>query len=120
VNPIPQVRWAVAVILGTNLLFLILFALVPIPGDENVPAAAVIVGNALSIASVALCWWLWRMKRWAVIAVTAILIFNMLSALPGLLNPPSAVIASLILLGIPAALIPVWLLWQRGPRSAYQ
>lgn len=110
--------WAVVIYVVTNIFFPITFFL-PLNGNEDIPGGAVALGVALSVLTIALCWPLWNAKRWAAIAITAITVFNTLSGIPALFEPPSGTIVALVIAGIPAAIIPIWLTWHPLSRRAY-
>lgn len=112
------VLWAVVIIAGCNVLSIVA-SFLPLKGNDDIPVAAIVVGTAFSLFTVAVCWWLWRCKRWAAIVVTVVGILNMLTALPGLGDPPSGTIEIIILASIPLTLLPLWLVWHPESRSAY-
>jgi hypothetical protein len=111
------VMWAVFLVVATNVMFNVTFF---VPGADDIPVAAIVVGTALSVVTIAFCWPLWQCKRWGAIAVTVISVLNMLTALPGLADPPSGTVAVIIIAAIPATLIPVWLIWHPASREAYR
>jgi hypothetical protein len=116
----PQtVTWAVAILAIGSIVFTGL-SFLPLPGQDDIPMAAIIVGSALGVLTLVFCWWLWQCRKWAAIATTIVALLNMLSGLPGLGDPPSGTIAAMILAGIPVALISVWLIWHPASRRAYR
>jgi len=113
----PTIVWAVAITLVTTILGFGSFLL---PGAEKIPGAVIVFAVVIGVVTVALCWWLWNCRRWAAIALTVIGILNMLSSLPGLIEPPSAALVAVIIAGIPLTLAPVWLMWHPTARKAYR
>lgn len=103
---------AAAAILGLGFFFL--------PGSEDIPAGAVVIGIVATVLTLAGCWWLWKCKRWAAVLVTAIMVLNLLTSLPGLLDPPSNAIAAALVVNIPVTLLPIWLMWHPASRKAYR
>lgn len=116
--PPTPVAWAVYIIVASNVLLTIV-GFLPIPGQDDIPVAALIVGSVLAIASVVLCWWLWQMKRWAAIAITALTAINAASSVPAFLDPPSGTVVAVVIAGIVTTIIPIWLMWQSTARRAY-
>ena len=114
----PQtIAWATGLTVIFTIIGLGIFFL---PGSEDIPAGAIVVGAVAAAITLAACWWLWNCKRWAAILVTVISVLNLLTSLPGLFDPPSNAIAAAIIIGIPVTLIPVWLLWHPASRKAYR
>ncbi|MCZ2111570.1 MAG: hypothetical protein LC118_18755 [Dehalococcoidia bacterium] len=114
----PQLTWAVAILVITNIAF-IAQSFIPLDGEDEIPVAAIVVSVIISILTFALCWPLWNAKYWAAIATTIVTALNALSGIPGLFDPPSGIIVAMILAGIPAGLIPIWLIWHPRSRQAY-
>lgn len=111
------VTWAIVLTIVGNLAS---FAVVLLPGADEIPAGAIVIGVAASLISIALCWPLWRGKRWAALTLTVITVLNTLTSLPGLLEPPSGAIVGVIVVGIAFTAAICWLLWHPDSRATYR
>lgn len=109
--------WAIYLIVGFSILGLGFFFL---PGADEIPAGAIVIGVVSTVLTVFLSWFAWQLKRWAVIGLTVINVLNLLSSIPGLFNPPSDAIMAALILSLPITAIPLWLLWHPESRKAYR
>ena len=106
-----------ALTVATNVLGFGAFLL---PGMEDIPIGAVIVGTVIAAVVLSLSWWVWQRRKWAAITVTVVSLLNMLSSFPGLIERPNAWVVGVIIAGIPLTLVPLWLLWHPDSRRAYR
>src|SRR5262245_56097752 len=83
--------------LVTNVGGLLLFFA---PADEDVPAAALVVGIVLAVAAVAGAWGLWRRERWGKWVTIVVNVLAFLSAIPGFGAGPGAVLLVGLVLGM--------------------
>ncbi len=114
----PQtIAWATWITAFTSIVGLGLFFL---PGSDDIPAGAIVIGLIATAVTLAGCWWLWNCKRWAAILITVISVLNLLTSLPGLIDPPSNAIAVALIIGIPLTILPIWLMWHPASRKAYR
>lgn len=111
------VKWGVIVTIALGLEGLLI--LVP-PINDGVPFSAVIPLTLLSAVTVVLTWWVWKCRRWAAIALTALTAFNLLTSIPPLLDPPNNWVTALVIVGIVPAVVVMWLLWHPESRRAYR
>ncbi len=111
------VTWALIIIVTVSILGLGFFFL---PGADEIPAGAIAIGVASTVLTLALSWFAWQLRRWAVIGLTVINVLNLLSSIPGLFDPPSGAIMAALIVGIPLTAIPLWLLWHPESRKAYR
>ncbi|OAI43251.1 hypothetical protein AYO38_10895 [bacterium SCGC AG-212-C10] len=115
----PAITWAVIITVVSNIVLTGLF-LFPLPGADKVPAAAIVVGSVMTVITLALCWWIWNLKKRVAITFTIVTLLNLISSFPAFFDPPGAVIIAIIIVSIPATLIPIWLLWHPTARRAYR
>lgn len=109
--------WAVGIVLVTSLVN---FVIPLLPHTGGIPTAAIVFGDITSAITIVLCLPLWQCKRWGAIVVTAVTGLNMLTAFPGLLDPPSGTVVAIILASIPLTIVPIWLMWHPDSRRAYR
>jgi hypothetical protein len=116
-SPPNTVKWAV--FLSVALFVEGLFILFP-PFNDGVPGNVVVPLTVVSVATLVVCWWVWKCRRWAAIVLTAITGFNLLTGIPPLLDPPNNWVIALVIVGIVPAVLSLWLLWHPDSRRAYR
>jgi hypothetical protein len=107
---------AIAVTIFSNSAGFIGFVL---PGSDDIPTAAIILGSVVAVVSLLLCWPLWNGKRWAAITLTVITGLNTLSSVPGLFASTVA-IGVFVGIGIVLTAIQIWLTWHPESRRFYR
>lgn len=100
-----------------NLAFFGTFLL---PGADEIPGAAIVFAVIAGVISILLTWPVWKGMRWGAIALAIVTGLNGLSALPGLLDPPSGEIAASIVVGVVASIAILWLLFHPDSRRFYR
>ena len=113
----PTITWAIVLTIVGNLAG---FAVVLLPGADEIPAGAIVIGIVAAVISIALCWPVWQGRRWAAITLTVITVLNGVTSLPGLLDPPSGAIVGVIIAGIVLTAAICWLLWHPDSRATYR
>ncbi len=91
-------HWAIAGSVLTNIGGMVGFLL---PGQDGIPAGAKVAGVVFALLAAVGAWGLTYHHRWASRLTIAVTALNTLSALPGLIDPPSASIAVLIAASVP-------------------
>ena len=90
------------------------------PGADEIPGAVVVFGLVAGIASLAGAWGMWNLRRWGAILVFILTLLNTLSALPGLIDPPSGWLLAAILIGVPIGVATLVLVAHPASRRAYR
>jgi uncharacterized membrane protein (UPF0136 family) len=85
---------AIAGSIITNIVGLLGFLL---PGSDEIPAGAVVAAIVFGALAALGAWGLIQRRRWGARLTIAVTALNVLSAVPGLLDPPSTSIAVLII-----------------------
>jgi hypothetical protein len=123
IRPVAVVTAVLISVIGNTVGAVAFFFL---PGSDEIPAAAMVVGTVLAVVAIIAAWGLWNGARWGAIGTVVINALNALSSVPGLFDPPSGQIAtgiviSLLLTSILVALIftpPAHAFWSRGRESS--
>jgi uncharacterized membrane protein (DUF2068 family) len=104
---------AVIMALSTPLMFIL-------PGADDIPAGAIAIGVAASVITLVSAWGLWNLRRWGAIVTFVVTLLNLVAALPGLLDPPSAWLAASIVISIPLSLAVLILIALPSSRRSYR
>jgi hypothetical protein len=97
-------EWAVAVSLFINVFGNLAFFL---PGSDEIPGAAIVIALVLTVVAVVGAWGLWNRHRWGARITIAVAVLQILSSAPGLLDPPSAALATTIVVGSVLAIVDI-------------
>ena len=91
-----------------------------LPGNEDVPTAAIVIGTVLGLLTLVCAWGLWNGTRWGAFGTFVLTALNLVAALPGFFNPPSmwllAALIGIFVTGLPALV----LLAQRSSRGVFR
>ena len=121
-HALPQTGRPATVRLAIIISILGMIASIPFyfaPGFEDVPVAANVASIVFGVVTLVALRWLWECRRWAAIVVFAITLVNVLSAIPGLVDPPSGWVVAAIVVGIALALPVLVLLVLPESRRSY-
>jgi hypothetical protein len=109
---------AVLITVILNVVSLPIFIL--LPGSEDIPDAAIVVGLVVSVISLISAWAMWNLRRWGAIATFVLTLLNMLSALPAFGDPPSNWVIGAIAVSIPPTIVALVLTAHPTSRRAYR
>lgn len=90
------------------------------PGFEDVPLSANVFAVVAGIVTLAALRWLWECRRWAAIVIFAITALNVVSSIPGLVEPSSGWVVAAILIGMVFAIPVLVLLVLPESRRSYR
>ncbi|HET7035207.1 MAG TPA: hypothetical protein VFI42_05935 [Thermomicrobiaceae bacterium] len=88
------------------------------PGADDIPAAVIAIGLVFSALTLVGAWGLWRLRRWGAITVAVLTLLNVISAIPGFIEPPSGWILAELIALTPLALASVVLIALPATRRA--
>jgi uncharacterized membrane protein HdeD (DUF308 family) len=114
---IDSVLWPVTLSIVGNVGGLVGFLL---PGNEQIPVAAQLLGVLFAALSIPAAWGLWNHRRWGSRATIAISAVNLLMGLPALTDPPSSAIATAIVIGAAIGIAIIVLLSRKALRRQLQ
>jgi hypothetical protein len=111
------VTWAVILTVVPTLLS---FPALLLPGADEIPAAAIVIGVILAVVTFIGAWGLWNCRKWGAIAVAIPTALNVLTSLPGLVGANSGWILASIIVMTPPAIAALVLIVHPNSRAAYR
>ncbi len=91
-----------------------------LPGNEDIPEAALAFGAGAALLSLVGAWGLWNLRKWGAIVTFVVTLLNTISALPALGDPPSGWIVAGVLLMTPVGIAVLVLIALPSSRRAYR
>lgn len=108
-------RWAVAGTLLVNVVGVVPFFF--LPGADEAPAAAVVIGLVLAAVALAGAWGLWQGRRWGSRVTVTVTALNLLSSAPAIAAWPSAAVGVTVIIGVAISVVLLALLRRPGLRA---
>lgn len=91
-----------------------------VPGADEIPALALVVGIVLGLLTLVGCWGMWNLRRWGAILTLLVTFLNTLSAVPGLFEVSSGWIMAELVVLIPLSVIDMVLIVLPSSWSAFR
>lgn len=109
---------AVLITVIMNVVSLPLFMV--LPGSEDIPTAAIVLGLVAGAVSLISAWAMWNLRRWGAIVTFVLTLLNMLASLPAFGDPPSNWVIGAIAVSIPPTIVALVLTAHPTSRRAYR
>lgn len=109
-----------AAVVLTAITALATFPMMALPGSDEIPTEAIVIGIVASVAMLVGAWGLWQLRRWGAVLTFILTFLNVLASIPAFFEAPSDWIVAAAAIGIPVSLVVLVLIALPTSRRAYR